>query len=113
VVFTEKTPSGTVPWLDDAFSWIQDTPLGAQQPNQLQCKRYRGSASSPFLMLNHWIDRFPPPPSANGAILTRAFLRKRIADCEKARGMPVSLIATDFYEQGALMDVADEINRER
>jgi hypothetical protein len=113
VVFTEKTPSGTVPWLNDAFSWIQDTPLGAQQPNQLRCKRYRGSASSPFLMLNHWIDRFPPPPSANGAILTRAFLRKRIADCEKARGMPVSLIATDFYEQGALIDVADEINRER
>ncbi len=113
VVFTEKTPSGTVPWLNDAFSWIQDTPLGAQQPNQLQCKRYRGSASSPFLMLNHWIDRFPPPPSANGAILTRAFLRKRIAACEKERGMPVSLIATDFYEQGALMDVADEINRAR
>ena len=113
VVFTEKTPSGTVPWLNDAFSWIQDTPLGAQQPNQLQCKRYRGNASSPFLMLNHWIDRFPPPPSANGAILTREFLRKRIAACEKARGMPVSLIATDFYEQGALMDVAEEINRAR
>ena len=113
VVFTEKTPSGTVPWLNDAFSWIQDTPLGAQQPNQLQCKRYRGDASSPFLMLNHWIDRFPPPPSTNGRILTRAFLRKRIADCEKARGVPVSLIATDFYEQGALMDVADEINRAR
>jgi hypothetical protein len=113
VVFTEKTPSGTVPWLNDAFSWIQDTPLGAQQPSQLQCKRYRGTASSPFLMLNHWIDRFPPPPSANGAILTRAFLQKRIANCEKARGMPVSLIATDFYEQGALMDVADQINRAR
>ena len=64
-------------------------------------------------MLNNWIDRFPPPPTANGAILTRAFLRKRIAECEQERGMPVSLIATDFYEQGALMDVADEINRER
>ena len=25
--------------------------------------------------------------------------------------MPVSLIATDFYEQGALIDVAEEINR--
>ena len=64
-------------------------------------------------MLNHWIDRFPPPPSANGAILTRNFLRKRIADCEKARGMPVSLIATDFYEQGAVIDVAEEVNRAR
>ena len=114
VVFTEKVPRDrTIPWLNDAFSWIQDTPLGAQQPSQLQCKRYRGSANSPFLMLNHWIDRFPPPPSANGAILTRDFLRKRIAQCEEARGMPVSLIATDFYEQGAVIDVAREINRAR
>jgi hypothetical protein len=114
VVFTEKTPSDrTVPWLNDAFGWIQDTPLGAQQPSQLKCNRYRGTASTPFLMLNHWIDRFPPPPSANGAILTRDFLGKRIADCEQARGMPVSLIATDFYEQGAVIDVAEEINRER
>jgi hypothetical protein len=114
VVFTEKTPSDrTIPWLNDAFSWIQDTPLGTQRPSQLKCTRYRGTASSPLLMLNHWIDRFPPPPSANGAILTRDFLRKHIADCEKARGMPVSLIATDFYEQGAVIDVAQEINRER
>jgi hypothetical protein len=110
VVFTEKTPSGTVPWLNDAFTWIQDTPLGARHPSELRCTRYRGTASSPLLMLNHWIDRFPPPPSANGAILTRAFLQRRIADCAKARGQPVSLIATDFYEQGDLIDVAREIN---
>jgi hypothetical protein len=110
VVFTEKTSSGTVPWLNDAFTWIQDTPLGARKPSELRCTRYRGTASSPLLMLNHWIDRFPPPPSANGAILTRAFLERRIADCAKERGQPVSLIATDFYEQGDLIDVAREIN---
>ena len=49
-------------------------------------------------MLNHWIDRFPPPPSANGAILTRGSCAR--SRCER-RGMPVSLIAADFYEQGA------------
>jgi hypothetical protein len=113
VVFTEKTPDGSVPWLNDGFSWIQDTPLGAQQPDQLRCTRYRGTASSPFLMLNHWIDRFPPPPSAHGAILTADFLRTRLADCARERGLPVSLIATDFYEEGAFIDVAAEINRAR
>jgi hypothetical protein len=113
VVFTEKTPDGSVPWLNDGFSWIQDTPLGAQQPDQLRCTRYRGTASSPFLMLNHWIDRFPPPPSAHGAILTADFLRTRLADCARERGLPVSLIATDFYEEGAFIDVVAEINRAR
>ena len=110
MVFTEKTPSGTVPWLDDAFSWIQDTPLGAKTPAQLRCTRYRGGADSPFLMLNHWIDRFPTSPTANKPILTTAFLDQRIAACGKQRGLPVSLIATDFYEQGDLIDVARDHN---
>jgi hypothetical protein len=43
-------------------------------------------------------------------LISRAFLERRIADCAKQRGQPVSLIATDFYEQGDLIDVAREIN---
>ena len=110
VVFTEEPPTGAVPWLNDAFTWIQDTPLGARAAGQLRCARYRGSADSPFLMLNHWVERFPPSPSANRPAGTRAFLTRRIAECEQARGMPVSGIAVDFYEQTDLVEVAREQN---
>jgi hypothetical protein len=110
VVFTEEPPTGAVPWLNDAFTWIQDTPLGARAAGQLHCARYRGSADSPFLMLNHWVERFPPSPSANRPAGTRAFLTRRIAECEQARGMPVSGIAVDFYEQTDLVEVAREQN---
>jgi hypothetical protein len=115
VVFTEEPPTGAVPWLNDAFSWIQDTPLGNRSAEQLatKCARFRGAADSPFLMLNHWVERFPPSPSANRPVLKRAFLDARIARCAKARDLPVSLIATDFYEQGDLVAVAREQNARR
>jgi hypothetical protein len=110
VVFTETPPSGTVPWLNDAFTWIQDTPLGNRRRGDFRCNRYRGTATSPLLMLNNWIERFPPSPTAQKPILTRAFLRARIAACEKQRGMPVSGIAVDFYDQGDVVAVAAEHN---
>jgi hypothetical protein len=111
VVFTENTPSGTVPWLNDAFSWIQDTPLGNRRAEDFNCKLYRGSADSPMLMLNNWVERFPPSPTAQRAVLTEKFLNDRIDTCEKARGLPVSLIAVDFYDEGDVIAVAEERNR--
>jgi hypothetical protein len=110
VVFTEKTPSGTVPWLNDAFAWIQDTPLGNRRPDDFRCARFRGTAANPLLMLNHWIERFPPSPTAQRPVLTSAFLNARIERCAKARGLPVSLIATDFYDEGEVVRVAAEHN---
>jgi hypothetical protein len=117
VVFTEEPPTGAVPWLNDAFAYIQDTPLGNRSAEQLgspeKCRRYRGSAESPFLMLNNWVERFPPSPSANRPALTERFLTERIARCAEARDLPVSLIAVDFYEQGDLIGVAREVNARR
>ena len=115
VVFTEEPPTGSVPWLNDAFTWIQDTPLGNRSAEQLatKCTRYRGTADSPFLMLNNWVERFPPSPTANRPAQTTGFLNARIARCAAKRDMPVSLIATDFYEQGDLVGVAKAHNATR
>jgi len=114
IVFTEEPPTGAVPWLNDAFTWIQDTPLGNSTAAQLgsveKCRRYRGTADSPFLMLNNWVERFPPSPTANRPALTEDFLKSRIARCEKVRDLPVSLVAVDFYDQGDLIGVAHDLN---
>jgi hypothetical protein len=112
VVFSEKKPNGTVPWINYAFSWIQDTPLGNRKAQDFRCSRYRGSADNPLLMLNNWVERFPPSPTAQRAVLTTSFLNERIDECEKARGLPVSLIAVDFYDEGDVIAVADERNRQ-
>ena len=34
-------------------------------------------------------------------------------ECERERGLPVSFIATDHYDQGELIEAVDTLNEER
>jgi hypothetical protein len=113
VVFTEKDADGTVPWYLDGFSFVQDTPLKATRPEQLSCRRARGTADSPLLMLNHWADVFPPRLRANRPFQTETFLLRRAHRCARRRGLPVNLIAVDYYDQGGLLKAVTRLNREQ
>jgi hypothetical protein len=113
IVFTEKDADGTYPWYLDGFSFVQDTPLGATTVNQLSCARERGDADSPLLMLNNWADVFPPQLRANRPFQTEKFLLKRSHECPRKRGMPVNLIAVDYYDQGDVVEAVKVLNDER
>ena len=113
MVITEKDADGTVPWYLDGFSFVQDTPLGATKVGQLSCKLERGDTDSPMLMLNHWADLFPPRAAPNRPFQTERFIIKRAHQCARARGLPVSLIAVDHYEEGDLVGAVDALNGER
>ena len=80
IILTEKD-GGDRPWYLPGFSFTQDTPLGIRNAAGLRCERFRGSADSPLLMLNHWIDRFPPPPRATSGSAT---------PCSRARSIAAS-----------------------
>jgi hypothetical protein len=108
-VFSEKS-GGSPPWYMPAFSYIQDTPLGARRPDQLSCDRFRGEADSPLLLINHWIPPFPPGPRLNAAIGRAGFLRARVRRCMRARGSEGAIVAVDFYERTAVVRVARELN---
>jgi hypothetical protein len=109
VVFAE-VKGGSPPWYMPAFSFIQDTPLGAVHPGQLSCARYRGNADSPILLLNHWIPPFPPSPTLNAQIGRAAFLRSRIMRCTRERHISGAIVAVDFYQRTAVVNVAQELN---
>jgi hypothetical protein len=109
VVFAEAK-GGSPAWYMPAFSFIQDTPLGATRPDQLSCKRYRGEESSPLLLINHWIPPFPPSPTLNAAIGRAIFLRGRIERCVRQRGIKGAIVAVDFYERTSVVEVARELN---
>ena len=113
IVFTERDADGTVPWYLDGFSFVQDTPLGATEPDQLSCKLNRGEADSPLLMLNHWADVFPPRRGPNAAFQTGEEIVGRAHRCANRRGLPVSLIAVDHYDLGELLPSVEKLNRER
>jgi len=109
VVFAEEK-GGSPPWYMPAFSFIQDTPLGAVRPDQLRCKRYRGQADSPILLINHWIPPFPPSTILNAAIGRAPFLRGRIERCTKQHGIKGAIVAVDFYERTSVVAVVRELN---
>jgi hypothetical protein len=113
IVLTEKDADGTVPWYLDGFSFVQDTPLGAEKTNQLSCRLERGDADSPFLMLNHWADLFPPRLEANRPFQRERFVLSRAHRCARERRLPVSLIAVDHYDQGRFLAAVDALNAER
>jgi hypothetical protein len=74
------------------------------------CERFRGDADSPILLLNHWIERFPPRVSDNAGVTRASFLRRRIEQCTRERGVSGAVVAVDCYERGAVLDVARELN---
>ena len=113
IVFTEKDADGTVPWYLDGFSFVQDTPLGATKVKQLSCELERGDADSPFLMLNHWADVFPPRSTPNKPFQTEREILRRAKKCQRERGVPVSLVAVDHYELGSLVPAVNALNAER
>jgi len=109
VVFSEAN-GGSPAWYMPAFSFIQDTPLGATRPDRLSCDRYRGEPDSPLLLINHWIPPFPPSPTANATIGSSPFLRGRIERCLRGRAAKGAIVAVDFYQRTSVVAVANELN---
>ena len=112
LVFAE-VEGGSPPWYMPAFSFMQDTPLGAVHPGQLSCARYRGGEDSPMLLLNHWIPPFPPSPTVNAQIGRAVFLRARILRCTGDRHISGAIVAVDFYQRTAVVEVAQQLNSRR
>jgi hypothetical protein len=88
---------------------VQDTPLGARNAAQLVCGANRGSADSPLLLLNHWIDGFPPSPSRNQRV-GGGVLERQVERCERVRRQLPNLVAVDFYERTRVVAIARRLN---
>jgi hypothetical protein len=111
VVLAEQD-GGARPWYLPGFELVQDTPLGATTPGQFRCERFRGEPGSPMLLLNHWIDTFPPSVSRNDRI-GADFLGRRAQRCGHERRLVPNLLAVDFYERSDVVEVARRFNATR
>jgi hypothetical protein len=107
VVLGERD-TGDLPRYLEAFDFIQDTPLGPRATRS--CAPSRGDEDSPILMLNHWVDDFPPRPSANARANSKDQIVARAERCERRRRLPVSLIAVDHYDLGGVVAAAAQLN---
>jgi len=111
LIVLDERDGGDAPWYQPAFRFAQNTSIDAFTASQGSCVPARGTPESPLLLMNHWIDRFPPPASAALRVNRRDVLLERVRSCRERLGRPPNLMAVDFYERGDVIATARELNR--
>ncbi len=111
LVVLDAGDGGDAPWYPPGFLFLQSTSIDAFTQSRTSCRPDRGTPESPLLLMNHWVDRFPPPLGAARDANRRAVLLGRARSCSALLGRLPNLIAVDFYERGDLVQTARELNR--
>ena len=115
VMAEENGGDPAIPWYHDGFELAQETPYTFNKPEQLadyefSCQPNRGDGSSPVFQLNHWIESIPRSPAKARVVNDFAFLEARARECQRRRGLLPTLLAVDFYNEGAADRVARVLN---
>lgn len=113
VVLSENVGTRPAPtWYHDGFALVQDTPYAFRSVSDFVCDPFRGDATSPLFLLNHWISRFPPSPQNAESSNSYDVLYERARRCQEERGRLPNLIAMNFYETGDLFPVVEALNED-
>jgi hypothetical protein len=120
VVLAEERAGGA-PWYRLAYKeFTQETPFTFTKAKQLtsekdlsrSCKANRGPADAPIFLINHWVSTDPTPrPSDAKKVNAYEPLLRRARHCRKQRDRLPNLLAVNFYREGDLFRVVDELNR--
>jgi hypothetical protein len=105
-----ENEGGSAPWYIPAFDLVQDTPYEFEEPGDFSCRSGRGSAASPLFMVNHWLTGVTPDPESAGEVNAYEVLMARAEACRDERGHLPNILAVDFYANGDLFAVVDELN---
>jgi hypothetical protein len=105
---------GQFPWYQQAFDLIQETPYTFDDVEQItgahSCRENRGDPDNPLFQINNWIETVPRDPALQGKVNSLDVLGKRARVCERVRGMNPNIIAVDYYNEGDVLGVANELN---
>jgi hypothetical protein len=112
VVLMENHDGGTThPWMMPGFHWVQDTPFGSNTAADLSCAHNRGSPSSPILLINYWLTNdYRSLVTDARAINSYDMLSLFVARCRQQPGMLPNYVGVNFYNEGDVFRVVDELN---
>ncbi|HET6548054.1 MAG TPA: hypothetical protein VFG79_06360 [Solirubrobacter sp.] len=115
LVLVEYDP-GTEPWMHRQDELVQETPFHFDTAAALAapdtCRPNRGDTAGSLFLVNHWVDTSPAPrPSIADEVNARGFLGRRLARCERERGMLPNIVAVDFYRRGDVFAAVAALNR--
>jgi hypothetical protein len=76
------------------------------------CRPNRGTPDSPLFQINHWVTPAGAAPTVQQAREVNAYdvLMPRVQACMGERGRFPTIIGVDFYDQGDLLKVVDDLN---
>ncbi len=111
VIVLAENRAGGAPWYRLAYDFFQETGYDFKKPSEMDCAPNRGAADNPLFLINNWINTDPAAKPSNAAkVNAHDFLLDRARRCADERGLTPNLIAVDFYGEGDLLGVTDELN---
>lgn len=111
LVVLGENATDTTAWYYPAYALMQETPYTFHKPEEFSCRRNRGDAKNPLLLMNHWIESTPAPRPSNAVLVnTREVLLARARECRRVRGRLPSVIAVDFAATGDVVGAAAVLN---
>jgi hypothetical protein len=112
VVLSEH--SGPPPgWYHRGFELFQDTPYFFRSVGDLACGANRGPPDAPLFLVNHWLSTGAPNPAHGRRMNTEQVLTDRVERCQRERGRKATIVAVDWFDEGDLLDVVDQLNNVR
>ncbi len=111
VVLMENHAGGRAhPWLLPGFDYVQDTGYAYPTAADFDCRRNRGGAQAPLLLVNHWLSGFSSLRSDAAEVNAADVLGPRLRECERRRDRVPNYVAVDWVDVGDLYEVVDEVN---
>lgn len=112
LVVLDEGDGGGAPWFQPAFVLAQNTSIGRFTQDTGSCTAGRGTPSQPLLIMNHWVDTFPPSPRAAAKVNRASVVERRVRRCEQVLGRRPNVVALDFYDRGDLFAAVRDLNRQ-
>jgi hypothetical protein len=102
-------------WYLHAWDNTEETPYAFSDVSDFDdetysCQPNRGEVDKPFFLLNHWVTRASPSRVDAAIINDYDYLLERARQCAEERGQLPNFLAVNFYLNGDVFDVVDELN---
>ncbi len=111
LVLMENEGGGTqYPYLHQGFDLVQDTGYTYASVDDFDCAPNRGSKDADLFLVNHWLASFTALVSNAQKANTQAVLGDRVRTCQDERGQIPNFVAVNWYDQGDLLQVVNELN---
>ena len=98
------------PFLHQGFDLVQDTGYTYATVDDFDCAPNRGRKDADLFLVNHWLSSFTALVSNAQKANTEAVLGDRVRTCRDERGQIPNFVAVNWYNQGDLLRVVDQLN---